>query len=716
MSSRVIGLTSLALVVLTSGLAEASTFDAATGKVAVERDLPLVQTFDGPEALNALPARYFQVDAQQGYKFFSASADSVNADSFVKDAAAIEGSGALRVRGDRALLLGNAETFAPFANARIEIKLWARADGAMPEMRAVYARSPLDPQETSFPMAQAVAFRTGRATSDGFIELSTGPIDGALRSSPLRGILLVAADTPASGTSFIVDALEIRRLEGPLLSNGNCSLATEKQDCQKGAVCAEGVCIDSALVYSPLPPEATRNDIVARTTTYLTRFQEDRHAHDAAVGDFASIMPGIAKSADTPDAFFRAYAAAIGRARGAHTSAPSPNPFTRVSAGAMGMIRGEASELNACFGIVEKDLVPGGGRGFGVYATVAPSPLAVGDVVATVDGEPIDTWLERITPSHGILSADPDADRPFHATMLHTIILRYGKTLVAKRCTAMNACTDVNIDLDKLRKEGYLSAKPIECSPRFKLAVAVPNGVDPNAYEAAISDVQNGIVAIHTNGEPMEDEKWVATVKTAFATAQDKLLVDKRRGDGGGGQALQTWGSLLRRDPSFGLFFVNRIDHAAIDGPPGFLSNIFLTCDGTQPFGTCGHGDLQTFPAAPGALPKKVAWLGVLDGSASDMAAFLAKGASGVRIFAPNRTMGLFGGLGVMGGFLPGWDGGAIQIGDTREGLTPDERVKGKWLSGRGVEPDEVVVQLQSDLLVAKDTMLERARAWLETP
>jgi hypothetical protein len=87
-----------------------------------------------------------------------------------------------------------------------------------------------------------------------------------------------------------------------------------------------------------------------------------------------------------------------------------------------------------------------------------------------------------------------------------------------------------------------------------------------------------------------------------------------------------------------------------------------------------------------------------------------------VRIFAPNRTLGMFGGLGVMGSFLEGWSGGSVQQTDTREGTTNQERVNGAWHSGEGVAPDEVVVQKQSDLLAGKDTMLDRARAWLMEP
>jgi hypothetical protein len=521
----------------------------------------------------------------------------------------------------------------------------------------------------------------------------------------------MGASSGPDGASFVVDALEIHPALGAPVSGGDCSLAREAEQCKKGAVCIEGLCIDSAVAYGALPPLQTRKDIVARTSAYLTRFQEDRHAAAAAADGFAKELPPIATSADTPVAFFRPYLAAFGRVRGAHTWAPSPDPWARLSAGATTLVRGDGSELAACFGMIDKDLL-GGGRGYGVYATTATSPLQVGDVVDTVDGEAVDTWLARVAAERSVLAADPDADRPYIASSLHALIMRYGRDLGVKRCTAAGACETVAIALPALRKAA-VKIDILECTPRFKLAVNVPNGVDSNAYEAAIAETSaDGIVNLHTNGEPLDDAKWLSTVKGAFESGTDRLIIDKRRGDGGGGNALASWAGYMRRGSGYGLFTVSRVDHAHIDGAPGFLDEV-LGCNGSTFAGKCSLASVEGFDAKPGALPAKVAWLNVLDGSASDMATYFAKGATGVRIFAPGRTMGLFGGLGIMGNFLPGWGGGSVQIGDTREGATPAERRSASFRSGRGIEPDEVTVQLQSDLIAGKDTMLERARTWL---
>jgi len=698
-----------------SASANAASFDAASGTFRLEPDAVVASSLDSPEALG-LPARIFVARHEQGFAYLDGSPETLATVDFVPALHAAEGKGALRVRADRAVLLGDPASLAGAVAGRVEVRVLARADGAMPELRAIYARSVLEPPEASFPLAQVVALRTSRATTDGFIELTTGPIDGAIAGAPLAGLLLVAAGSAPKGASFLVDALEIRRVSPTPVSGGACTVAHESDDCRKGATCIEGLCLDSAVVYGALPDEEARADIVARTATYLTRFQDDRHAVAAATAGFAKEMPAIASTADSPAAFYRSFAASVGAARGAHTAAPAPKPYSRAAAGATSFVRQVGTELNACFGLVEMDLA-GGGRGYGVYAVTSKSSLRVGDVITHVDGESVDAWIARLAPEHGVLGADPDSDRPMIASQLHLLVARYAATTDVKRCTSAGACETVAVDVAALRRQGESVAEPLVCSPRFELGVEVPFGVDEHAYEAAIAHIApDGVLTLHTNGEPTDDPTWVNVVKGAFDAGSDRLLVDKRRGDGGGGDALATWGRYMRRGTGYGIFFVSRVDHTHVDGPPGFLDELLGSCSGHSFFGRCVLAQHESYPAQPGALPRKVAWLTVLDGSASDMSTYFARGAPGTRIFGPNRTLGLFGALGVMGSFLPGWTGGYVQFGDVRSGTTPEERRAGAWRSGRGVEPDEIVVQLQSDLVLGKDAMLARAHAWLNEP
>ncbi|HEY8073292.1 MAG TPA: hypothetical protein VIF62_04270, partial [Labilithrix sp.] len=352
-------LSGVAAATLLAGVAHASTFDDKAGVIRLDSGLLLSQSFDSVDAVNALPVKVFSVSRTSGYPQYTASSDPIAVASDVF----IEGKGALRVRGDRAVLLGDATSLAGLAGSRVEVRFFARADGAAPSLHVLYARKPLDTNALDFPNGEVVAIRTGRATSDGWVEYSTGPIDGTtVYNNVIAGILLTATDAAGpDGATFLVDALEVKKVDGALLSGKTCHVASEATDCVKGAICEEGACVDAALAYGALPPADTRADIASRATFLMTRIQNDRHAAAAAIAGFGKTFPALAASADTPDAFFRPLASQINAARGAHTYAPAPNAYSRLASGAMLTDRYYGNELNACFGIVDKDLV-GGGR------------------------------------------------------------------------------------------------------------------------------------------------------------------------------------------------------------------------------------------------------------------------------------------------------------------------------------------------------------------
>jgi len=104
----------------------------------------------------------------------------------------------------------------------------------------------------------------------------------------------------------------------------------------------------------------------------------------------------------------------------------------------------------------------------------------------------------------------------------------------------------------------------------------------------------------------------------------------------------------------------------------------------------------------PTTMP--VALLVTLDVSASDWLPLGLKGAPNVRIFGPYETNGAFSTRLVFGY----WFGMQIVLssGDT---FVSD----GSTHNGTGVEPDEIVLPLQSDLLAGTDTVFARALAWI---
>lgn len=368
----------------------------------------------------------------------------------------IEGRRAVRVPAGRALLLGDPATFAPVHDARVELRFWARADGARPSGRLVYAAGSLDVDDLWSPNASIDAIETGRSTSDGWVEYTTGPVDArASDDTLLAGAVFEAEASPLTSSAFWVDAVEIIRRDPLVRRPAACTLATEDAVCGAGGACVEGACFDAALVWGALPTKEQRLDIVERQAHYFTRVSGDRYGATRASTMFTPVARAAAEAAATSRAFWQPFQRAAALTRGAHTRAAGPVHFHRLSWQALTYARSQSNELLSCFGLVERDL-SGGGRGFGVFGAAPASPLRVGDVVDTIDGEEPRAWLARAVPYAG-LSSDPDVDDALQAAGLQEIVSALADKLEITRCASAVACTGANatkvtVDVSALRK------------------------------------------------------------------------------------------------------------------------------------------------------------------------------------------------------------------------------------------------------------------------
>jgi len=94
------------------------------------------------------------------------------------------------------------------------------------------------------------------------------------------------------------------------------------------------------------------------------------------------------------------------------------------------------------------------------------------------------------------------------------------------------------------------------------------------------------------------------------------------------------------------------------------------------------------------------------DGSASDYLPWGMKGAPKVRLFGQGPTAGAFSTL--LG--MSFWGSFGIQLAHG-EAISAE----GYGMIGRGVDPDEIVAQKQSDLIRGRDTVYERALQWVRS-
>jgi hypothetical protein len=716
--------------------------------------LLLVPSFAAASDLDAKGDLQFAPDAIKSWSFESAddllkgSVYSIRTDSSgygfkvskLTDAAqinltsaedALAGQHALRIGGatpasSSGFAIADEALFKTLAGLRVEITMWARADGATPSFAVTYAKSEWA-IESSLDFALSPSTRTGRETSDGWVEYTTGPIDGSVWGVPIRAI----AFFPPRGNTFLVDALEIRKASGALTPNVTCTQADVDKTCGEDADCLYGHCVPSSVTWGAMPNGGHRAEFAARWSHLGSRLIGDRQASEFGLKTFTPTARELAQYARSSRKFFGGINRLVNGLRDNHTSMGSPT--TANSNFGPTLQYGWSGALHACFGVVEKDLT-GGGLGFGVFhagdAPVTGVVLKPGDMLTAIDGIDPKKWADEVIPGINRTSPnDPKSDWAAYAEVLSAAISVRAKEITITRCASATACTgdkktELKIDVAskvfaRLSDKGGWGEdiKYFGCSPRFRDSVADYDPRPTTGYEDVVTPrTVDGIVNVSFDGFTGEDE-WPSKMTGIFEPKPAMVLMDTRQGNGGSSTNVTHLFNLLRgRDEQFG--FITVVNGTYDEASPATLFKTYEKCVGEYGgggiFGCAGAWGMFSDLEAPAGAKSKIAWLNTLDVSANDFLPRLIKGRTALKIFAPHPTSGAFGAVTSFSSFAPGWSGGSIQYQDSRFASKYDDFAGARWESGHGVEPDVVIAQKVSDAIAGKDTMLDAARAWLK--
>ncbi len=700
--------------------ARGATFDAATGKVVLAGGAARGLSFDDPDGLLAAGARLASLRSDGSFSVERAPATASALDALLErgEGVALEGSGALRV-GASAVLLFDAAALAPLANARFEVTLWARAEGAAPALAVLYGRTDEAAAGTR-PFATVRGIPTGRETSDGWVEFTTGPLDGSVFGIGARAVALFPRRA-GTAASFLVDALELRKLDGAITPSAACTQDDVDTTCGAGTDCLYGRCVPSSVTWGALPAPAHREELAAIWTHLVTQVQGDRAA--VARGTrFGAEASRLAREASTSRQLLGGLGRLVNELRNKHTTFGVP---ARVTAFAP---RPYARDLGlGCFGLVEADVL-GGGLAYAVFRATPGGPLRDGDVLTSIDGLSPKVWVERHYPALAYsLGNDPRSDAGYSATALAELLVTRARTIELARCASATECDGPNraavrVEVGDAAYRGLMDgslAASFSCTPRLRDAVASPRGRLADGTDAVDREVApSGEVSVQFDGFSGTTE-WVEAMKAVFDARPERVLMDARVGNGGQFATVKSLLALLRGSADgAGFVSIGRGGRDDIDPPRLFeLGRPCATANDTM---ACYALSFESaFTAAsqvPPGASTKIAWLNTNDVSANDYMPRLLKGRARLRVFAPHATAGAFGLLVTLPALLPGYRTATIQVQDTRFGVDYAQAAGAQWESGRGVEPDEVVVQTLSDLLRGEDTLLRVARAWLEAP
>jgi hypothetical protein len=722
MNRRTAMLSSSFAFLVSSGTAHArTTFDAA-GVAHLPSDGKTVRTYDFEKPESLIGSLLFNGVTGKSTEIRGAADVASYLTSGELDA--VEGSHAIRVGGAsyQVLDIYDPKLFADVKEGRFEISLWARADGAFPAITVRYDRD-----------IAVDASPTGRRTTDGWNEYVAGPLDANVAGqSPLDIIIDAESSESGSRGTVVIDALEIRAVDGQTIAPKACTQANVDDVCGAEGSCLYGHCLSSTATWGVLPPIELRKTLVERWIHFATRALGDRRASDSGESTFAPRARELLETATSSRQFFGGLARLVHLLRNSHTTFGAP----RGAAGLGEQVTSaDSSLLGACFGLVEKDLL-GGGLGYAVFGALDAPPvgtkLKVGDVLTAIDGRDPKAWVDDYWPSFTyIIPNDPSADWGASAMALAALVSKRASTLTFTRCASKSSCTgnsrqEITIDIGDraydLVKGGKVEFDELgkvkgafDCSARFTNSV-LPLASAPSGQDAVSVMVgSGGETRIQFDGFAGGPE-WEAKFDQAFSSKPANVIVDARVGTGGQLSEARYLLNLFRSssDPLMALV-LGRGEYD--DADPPWLFDVAGACvDGTEDTGTCSilrERNFSPVTVDPPGASARVAWLDTADVSANDLIARALKGRANFRIFAPHPTNGAFGAILSLPALSPNWGGGSIQIQDARFGTTLQALRTARWESGYGVAPDDVVVEKLSDALGGIDTILETALAWV---
>ncbi len=726
-----VAVAALAGLVCVGAPARAATFAASTGTLTLSGGSARAASFDNVDALKTMNVK---VAKWAGRSFFELAFTDATAEALAPFVAkgenvALEGTGALRIGKDsNGLVFFDTATFEALRKSRFEVTFWSKAEGIGPSFFVAYGRTDADVYtKDRFPFAQVRAIRTGRQTSDGWAEYSTGALDGEVYGVGVRAIGFVPRSV-TEGDSFLLDALEVRKVDDKLTAPVACTQDDVATTCGSEGDCIFGHCAPSTVTWGPFPSKAHRAELVERWIHVMTKIHGDRNSVKIAKEKLVPAARKLAEEAKSSRELVGGLSRLVNETRDNHTSFGSPSNFTYfnpqvVSSGSSGL---------GCFGVVEKDLL-GGGMGYGVFATNDDSRLKTGDVLVSIDGQDPKAWVDKHYASFArTLPNDPRSDWGETANAMAELLVARSRTFTVARCASGSACsgadrTEVVLDVGELVYQSILKGETgggesLACTARFKNAVANPRARSQTGEDNVNVETQpSGEVSVQFDGFSGQGG-WEAQMNDVFKSGPAKVLMDAREGHGGYYSAIDYLFSITRgASEPWGVISIGRGGHDEID--PLGLFNRASSCTGANSNQeiACIASNVDGFfsvsgTADPPGMRSKIAWVNTVDVSANDYMPKLLQGRSKFRVFAPHPTAGAFGAVIQLPGILPGFQGGSIQIQDSRFAKTYADTQTARWESGHGVEPDETVVQKQSDLLIGEDTILKAARAWLEAP
>ena len=613
-----------------------------------------------------------------------------------------------------------------FLNRRVEIRLWFQPRGTDLSASVEWLLNN-DEQKKRFALSLQP---TGRMTSDGWREMSTGPIDFDAASLPDSRIWLqenslrpgndLSLFSVSPSARVAVDAISITDI-GPRQFNAtSCDVISRESMCGEEGACVWGLCVDGVIVNGnpPLTKERRRLALEARQFLYET-FHGERSRFDVldAFGE------DLAQIVERPRAaFYPELRAAITRHKFGHGIGPLADGTW------------EHSNSGLCVAPAIADLLPDGPQ-LPIVSWIASeneafSELEIGDALIEIDGLPVEDWIDLTrqftTPSHAdLLSINTSVQGHIIWRAAH-----HGSVLTFARCGRLDGTpcdaaelTTQQVELAPLMQSLALGDTPPAdyggCDMRFsRLESAPPDG--GNQQLVLTETDEGGVVTMMHNGFVPDDQaQWLSDAEPTNDPDATGVILDQRMGRGGSYLFARRFTSrFLAPEENLWLFHLSNGEITAD------IVEMILDCNETFPHGgplpDCEFHWWALGPSISSGVAntmqdKPLVVMMGFSASMNEITVDWLRARS-----APLFVLGLDESIGARSyiKFSQPLDGEVRGAGfqlydsfyaETKEALAPDP----VFISGSGVVPDETCLQTQSDAVAGVDTCMSRAREWL---
>lgn len=682
----------------------------------------------------------FEVDSSSGFDFYGVTINGNRVDlkdAVVTDDKMLEGKTALQVGGSlyQSLIRLSEPTTSSFKGRRVEVKVWYKSTGSAPTVALRWSSGDEERyiQRGDYTSLVALAYisfvPTGNATDDGWIELTSGPVDWMLGGTlPPDWISISDAQyiqSPFSRTPeydpqarALIDGLQIIDLGPAVVPDTTCRGWQEQATCGDEGVCLLGRCSDARAVLGTVPDGELRR-------AYLTRLYEELNIF-GAIRQGRLQLPTIKREFEAlVDASIKTFwtdmPAAHERFIDGHGAPPLSEALNFYNT------------FGTCLGPGEADLLPDQTPGQLIPMVFDPGEvnalgLKQGDVITAIDGQPYDVWVEA-NARHFYNGNDVDGHGITNIFNLFRVAIKAGSVVTFSRCEKAEGCTaqdvqTITVDTAELLGKTFWNDEvPARfyaykvCDLRFK--AEVNRGQQEDFYSFARWADKDGVRHLVFNGFPSmygsrQGANWRQAMDSGLNADVPAFVIDQRTGYGGQIDSLVLMVSHLldvtnRARATFVPWFGEPFEGGLVDAVKQCLS---LGQGSSELCGNYFDVEPTALLATGGGSKARLALVNGFDVSGNDyFARFLKFRQAPTRVFGYGPTVGAYGVSCQFPGHIGELRSMSYQCHDTLFSVGDAASVDG-YESGYGVEPDELIYQKQSDALIGRDTIIEAATTW----